>query len=399
MKTSLTRIVAYLLLAILISQASALAFNSGDRVQSTADGVNVRSTPSLTGTVIGSENTGYKGTVQSGPYSGSSKTWYYIKWDNLSQSGYTVLDYLLLVPPPAAPTNLQAIGSGNGAVISWTDNSSNEDGFRIERKIGSGGTWAFLANTGVSINAYADTGLTYGTTYYYQVRAYNGAGSSSYTNSACATALATPVQSSPANGATISGNSVTLQWGAVSAAEGYGIDMGTSPGSTTVLNNQSVSTNSYTVTGLTTGTYYWQVRAYNGSLPGLSATSASRSLTISFNPPSAPSVTTLAASSITTTSAQFNASINPNGTSTSAYFDWGLTASYGRSSTPSYFGSGTSSVPVNVTLTGASANTVYHYRIVAVNSQGQITRGGDVNFTTLLLRAELIPYEISELRS
>ena len=43
----------------------------------------------------------------------------------------------------------------------------------------------------------------------------------------------------------------------------------------------------------------------------------------------APSATTQAASSITTSSATLNSYVNPNGLSTTIYFQYGLTTSYG----------------------------------------------------------------------
>ena len=40
---------------------------------------------------------------------------------------------------PAAPSNLAAtITGGNQANLTWTDNSGNETGFRVERKVGAG---------------------------------------------------------------------------------------------------------------------------------------------------------------------------------------------------------------------------------------------------------------------
>ena len=96
---------------------------------------------------------------------------------------------------------------------------------------------------------------------------------------------------------------------------------------------------------------------------------------------SAPTVTTGAASSITSVSATLNGTANPNGLPTMAHFEWGTTASYGNSTSAQSLGSGTSSASVNAAISGLSPNTTYHFRLVASNSAGT-TQGSDRTFTT-----------------
>ena len=69
--------------------------------------------------------------------------------------------------------------------LQWTDNSDNENGFKIERKTGAGGTFQQVATTGANATSFPDTGLGSGTTYCYRIRAFNTAGDSPYTNEAC----------------------------------------------------------------------------------------------------------------------------------------------------------------------------------------------------------------------
>jgi len=101
-----------------------------------------------------------------------------------------------LIPP--APLNLAATAiSGSQIDLSWTDNSSNETGFKIERKTGSGGTYSEIATTGADVTSYSDTGLSVSTTYYYRVYAYNSVGNSPYSNEASVT---TPEESKGGGG-------------------------------------------------------------------------------------------------------------------------------------------------------------------------------------------------------
>ena len=94
------------------------------------------------------------------------------------------------IPPavPAAPSGLSATAiSRNQINLAWTDNSSNETGFQIERSR-AGGAFSLIATTAANATAYSNTsGLTPNKTYSYRVRAINAAGSSAYSNTASAT--------------------------------------------------------------------------------------------------------------------------------------------------------------------------------------------------------------------
>jgi Divergent InlB B-repeat domain len=75
--------------------------------------------------------------------------------------------------------------------LSWTDNANNEDGFKIERGPSSAGPFTQIGTVLSNITTYTDTGLADATAFCYQVRAYNSAGDSAYTNAACGTTPAT----------------------------------------------------------------------------------------------------------------------------------------------------------------------------------------------------------------
>lgn len=100
--------------------------------------------------------------------------------------------------------------------LSWND-VSDETGYKIERKVGTGGLYTQIGTTGANATTFNDTnGLFPAVTYYYRVRAYNASEDSAYSNEVTATtpgsavsvttgsALATQLSGSiPAEGLTI----------------------------------------------------------------------------------------------------------------------------------------------------------------------------------------------------
>jgi hypothetical protein len=96
------------------------------------------------------------------------------------------------------------------------------------------------------------------------------------------------------------------------------------------------------------------------------------------NAVTAPAVTTAAATSVTETSATLNGTVDPNGSPTTYHFEYGTTAAYGSQSPDAHASAGA----VWADLTGLSAATTYHYRLVASNAAGTSV-GSDQTFTTL----------------
>lgn len=91
---------------------------------------------------------------------------------------------------PTAPTALTATAVSQTQVnLAWTDNSNNEDGFKIERSPNGSSSWIQIATVGPNVRNYSNTGLTKNTRYYYRVRAYNVLGNSAYSNTVNARTL------------------------------------------------------------------------------------------------------------------------------------------------------------------------------------------------------------------
>ena len=102
---------------------------------------------------------------------------------------------------PAAPSGLSATAASSSRIdLSWTDNSNGETGYKIERKIGAGGTYSQVGTVGANVPSYSNTGLSGSKTYYYRVMAYNVTGDSAQSNEANATTPATPKLASGGGG-------------------------------------------------------------------------------------------------------------------------------------------------------------------------------------------------------
>jgi len=74
--------------------------------------------------------------------------------------------------PPFAPSDLHAT-SGTSAVLTWKDNSSDEEGFVLERRFGDSGEFMAFPPLPANATSYTDTGLLIGAKYYYRVKALN----------------------------------------------------------------------------------------------------------------------------------------------------------------------------------------------------------------------------------
>ncbi len=89
-------------------------------------------------------------------------------------------------PLPSAPAGLTLGGiTRSSMILNWTDTSSNESGFKIERAV-NGGAFAQIATVAANMKTFTATGLRRNTTYSFRVRATNAAGDSPYSNTATA---------------------------------------------------------------------------------------------------------------------------------------------------------------------------------------------------------------------
>src|SRR6266571_5650877 len=82
----------------------------------------------------------------------------------------------------------------------------------------------------------------------------------------------------------------------------------------------------------------------------------------------APTVSTAPATSVGTTDAKLNGSLNPNGQATTWYFEYGTSTGYGLKTPTKNAGSGTKSTDVSESVSKLAAETTYHFRLVATNA-------------------------------
>ena len=229
------------------------------------------------------------------------------------------------------------------------------------------------------------TGLTAETTYYYRIAAQNSAGTSYgsemtflYSSKGSAptvtTDAATDVTTTTAtlNGKVNANGISTTAWFEYGAVQGsYG-----SKSNTKAVTGSTDTTVSASISGLTAGTtYYYRIVAQNSV-----GTSYGTEMSFYYSiEKKAPTVETESATDVTTTSAKLNGRVNPNGLSTTAWFEYGTLQGTYDYKTDTQSMSGSSYTKVSVTITGLTAGTTYYYRIVAQNSVGT-SHGTEMSF-------------------
>ena len=178
--------------------------------------------------------------------------------------------------PPATPSGLTAAGVATNHInLTWNDNSTNEDGFNLERST-NGGNYTSIGIVAAGITNYSDTGLATGTTYFYRVQAFRSCwGNSSYSAPVTAATLVPPAPVTPVSLVAVPGNGkINLSWLASSGASSYNLKRSIASGSETNLVSTTGTT--YSDNGVVNGTtYYYVVSAVNAGGEGNNSREAS----------------------------------------------------------------------------------------------------------------------------
>jgi phosphodiesterase/alkaline phosphatase D-like protein len=298
---------------------------------------------------------------------------------------------------PTATTEAAAPVTPTGATLNATVNPGGDNvtdchfEYGTTETYGSSAPCTSLPGSGtkpVAVSA-AITGLTPATLYHVRIVATNSTGTSHGADVTFPTPAGQPPVTVTSEASAVAQTSATLN-GSVNpngeqvtdchfeygTTETYGTSAPCSPQPGGGLSPVAVSA---ALSGLTPNTtYHFRVVATNGTGTG---TGADATFTTPASQP--PTVATSPASGVAQTTGTLNGTVNPEDETVSdCHFEYGTSETYGSSApcTPSP-GSGFSPVAVSAAISGLTANTTYHYRIVATNPTGTST-SADATFKT-----------------
>ena len=169
--------------------------------------------------------------------------------------------------PPAAPSGLTTTANAGvpyQVALQWSDNSNNETGFKIERKI-EGGNFQEITSPISNTTSWIDTTIMPNTTYYYQIYGWNAGGYGGYSNvSSVTTPSWLPLAPDQLNAWAIAASQINLQWRDNSnnetefrierKATGSWVEIATTTDNTALYSSRGLSAST---------TYYYRVRAYD----------------------------------------------------------------------------------------------------------------------------------------
>jgi PKD repeat protein len=341
--------------------------------------------------------------------------------DGVSASTSTAVTVIAVAP---APTGVSAVGGNAQIVLSWTA-SAGATSYNIYRSTTKGGEGSTPYQTGITATTFTDTGLTSGTTYYYEVTAVNTAGESSTSTEVSATTTAA------GSGPILAIASAGPATGAFVADTDY--SGGQTSSFTSVVNTSNVPSNvpasvfdyqrygnfTYTLPNLTAGTSYTVVlffaetyfgsagsRTFNVTINGAqvltnfdiyataggsniavaeqftATANSSGNIVVQFtsvvNNAALNGIEVLSTAPVVVTAPAAPAGLTATGGSTQAVLSW--TASTGATSYDIYRsttsgGEGSTPYQTGITSTtftdtGLTSGTTYYYQVAAVNSAG-----------------------------
>jgi hypothetical protein len=286
---------------------------------------------------------------------------------------------------PAAPTTLVASPVSTTQInLTWTDNSNNETGFRIERST-DGTNFTFLANAATNATSYPDTGLAAATKYYYRVQAIGSPTNSAFSNVASATtqsATSPGVPAAPtgltAKGSTSVANAIDISWiDNANNETGYKIERSTDGKTFSPLAGGGPNTVFNRNTGLTPGRlYYYRVYAVNAAGNSaysnvVSATTTSSGGTTT--PPATP--TALTATAVSTSQINLTWADNANN-------ETGVRIERSTDGVNFTFLINAAVNATSYSNTGLATGTKYYYRVQAIGSPTSSAFSNVANATT-----------------
>jgi titin len=279
----------------------------------------------------------------------------------------TAFDFAL----PLQPTGLAAtLANPTSIQLSWTDNNSDEEGFRVQRWDSASAVYSDVATPPVNSTTYSDTGLTPGLRYIYQVLAFNAGSDSRVSNKAQVTLP--PASPQPLNAILETRFRALLTWANVAGETSYRLERSVDSGVFTLRANLGANVTLFRDPGLLAGKQYtYRLSAINA---GGTSTSVTTSINTPPDPPTAP--TGLAAGTVTATSVGLSWTDTSNSETEFRIYRWDQTSGvYAVIQTTA----------ANVTSyvdTSVVTSTRYVYYVTASNGTGSSSGSNKVSVTT-----------------
>ena len=186
--------------------------------------------------------------------------------------------------PTAASNATAAAQSVSSVRVDWTDNSSNETGFRVERRLATSQTWSTAGTVNADVVTFTDNTVSAGTAYVYRVIAFNASGDGVASNEAnVTTPTLGPAAPSNLSAATGGNSTVSLLWNDNSSDEsGFRVEFRkATDASFATLATLPAGATGHLAAGLLEGTaYVFRVVAFNAlgdSAPSNEAVAATTS--------------------------------------------------------------------------------------------------------------------------
>ncbi len=294
---------------------------------------------------------------------------------------YTISGTIITSPDYVArPANLTATVSTSAVDLDWTDKSSNETGFVIERSSNGGSTWGQIGTAAANTTTYSDGTITVGQAYKYRVKATGSVQDSGYTSTVSANVI--PDAPSDFAATSISATEIDLDWTDIQGETGYRIDRSLNGTTWTQLATPTAGSGSYDDTGLSATTkYYYRIV----SLSGVGNS----------NPSTTANATTTPITPTTLTGSVATNSITLSWTNVGGETGYRIERSPDNSSW-----SQLATTAVNVATyanTGLSPNATYYYRVKAIGAGGDSPATSSISKTTLLASpSNVFAYKPSE---
>lgn len=295
-------------------------------------------------------------------YIGNPSVQFRLRLTDIFSNHIYIDDFKILTvsTPPTAPTGLTATAPFfNQVNLNWTDNASDEWGYRVERSP-DGVTWTQIGgNLPANTTSYTDNTVAPATLYYYRVYAYISS-LNSYSNVASVTTPNVTLNAPTSLVATaVSATRINLTWTDNDINEaGYKVERSTDGITfTEIASSLPANTNSFSDNGLTSNTQYWyRVRCFLGPTNSPYSNVADATTFVVLAAP-----TTLVATAASTT--QINLTWVDNATNETGY-------KVERSTDGITFSEIAASLPANTstyTDNGLLSGTLYFYRVRAFN--------------------------------